>query len=400
MVLILVGLITAAIKMPCAAYQVKSGKSHGSHSHVGGNPLEPHFKPTFKNHPPGQSFIRGQSGWDVSVVVVPMQFGATGFDGVGYWGPQWQDLYAGGVDYEPLPMDRNFSYNSNPWGYGAANHLIPGWGYAPPPGYQALSPALINPPIVGLVGPEVDGSVVAPQPSAYPTILTRARARSAQKRAEDAFRRGDYQLANSLARQVVTLDSDNGAARLFSAHTSFAIGDYEAAAEDLRTALYLLPNEQWDFVVKNFRHFYGRNDYVIQMQQLDQFISDRPVHIAARMVRGHQWVCLGHLDSADQDISIALAKRANDEALRRLLEWINLRAAASQGLSAQQPTIQLGPIEPMQIEFDSPVEPPPTVPNSAQPELPSVESPSVGTLPAPGETELESLDDFDLPNRK
>jgi hypothetical protein len=197
----------------------------------------------------------------------------------------------------------------------------------------------------------------ANDPFAYPTIHTKARARSAQHRAETAFRKGNYETASSLARQVVTLDSANGIAWLFAAQTCFAIGDYDQAASDLRTAIDLLPPQHWDFIVQNYQHFYGQNDFVRQMEQLNTFLIKRPLHVSARIVRGHQWAGLRHMDSAYNDLSIALSRRANDETILKLLErqlpvgliapqsdfieqpapWLNLPSEISSGNSRTEP---------------------------------------------------------------
>lgn len=156
----------------------------------------------------------------------------------------------------------------------------------------------------------------------YPNIPTKAAAFSAQQRAEAEFREGNYEEAKRLARQVVILDPENGMARLFSAQTLFAVNDYPAAVQEIKTAIDLLPPQDWDAVVRDFRLFYGKNDYVDQMDRLNQFLMDFPTHREGHLLRGYQFASLGYVDAAINDLQYAIAVRADERLASDLLRWV------------------------------------------------------------------------------
>lgn len=224
----------------------------------------------------------------------------------------------------------------------------------------------------------------------FPIIITKAIARIPQRRAEAAFRAGDYHLAASLARQVVTLESDNGLAYLFSAQACFAIGDYDSALSNLRAASKILPVEQWGYIAKNFRLFYGQNDYVRHMNRLEQFLNERPVYVPARIVRAHQWASLGYLDEAQIDLRVATAYRPKDEFANRLLESLEatgLGVSQSSQLNPPFPSSSNLPPQPKILSTPKKLQNPSSVIESEP-------------LPSPEENDqLELLDEFQLPDR-
>lgn len=191
---------------------------------------------------------------------------------------------------------------------------------------RALSPVTTG-AITGAVAPGTVQYKPTVQPAfnaaslPFPIIATKAVAFSAQQRAEFYFREGNYSEAAKLARQVTVLDSDNGPARLFAAQTFFAIGDYERATAEIKTAIEMLPVQNWDYVVREFRAFYGQNDYVEQMERLNQFLLEFPNHRSARLLRGYHYAGLGHWQAADDDLSYAIAVGADEHLGNELVRW-------------------------------------------------------------------------------
>jgi hypothetical protein len=299
-----------------------------------------------------------------------------------------------GADFGPIPPGYPPGYGYG-YGFGQPSLAFPGDELA----YSRLTdrdygnPGSSDTPNQSLTIP-VDTPYTLSSDAArhyYPIINTKASARNAQRRAEEAFRAGNYHLAASLARQVVTLDADNGLALLFSSQASFAIGRYDAAAEDLKAAVELLPPDQWNYIGKNFRQFYGQNDYVRQMNRLERFLNDRPVYAPARLIRGHQWASLGYHEIAREDFAMVLAYRHNEATAKRLLEQLELQEFGG-GSSDQSdmPVPNTRQLSPVQLKS-----------GNRQP-LPSPRSTlQTEDLPAPDDLDaFKQLDELELPNNR
>ena len=171
----------------------------------------------------------------------------------------------------------------------------------------------------------------------FPQVPTTAVARSLQQRAEQAFRTGDYANANEMVRQVLTLDSDNGRLLLFAAQASFAVGDYSRAASQIDQATTILPSDQWDFVVGNFRSYYGRNDYVSQTDRLNKHLADQPFDALAFAVRGYHYGALGYADYATKDLKQSISIDPNQGMAKRLLSAFGLNPVAIDPAEIQAP---------------------------------------------------------------
>lgn len=159
----------------------------------------------------------------------------------------------------------------------------------------------------------------------FPKINTNAAARSLQQRAEQTFRSGDYNEADRLATQAVRLDSENGRLLLFAAQTSFSIGNYTNAADYLEKATAILPSDQWGSVVQNFREFYGRNHYVSQTEQLNEFLNRYPEDYNALAVRGYHFGLLGYAGSATRDFDRAVRSNPTHALTKRLLPALGVK---------------------------------------------------------------------------
>ena len=254
----------------------------------------------------------------------------------------------GGSGYYQPALGSDYGYGlPNPYGttpgYGYYDGPPIGYGYDPgfsgypqfypnvDPGYSTSQPyngnyGPVDPALGTTYGDPTlnpalgSGSVPTNAPKlAFPVILTKAAALSSQQRAEAAFRDGRYDAAAKLARQSALLDQENGLVFLFASQTQFAIGNYDQAAADLLAATELLPSDQWSKVVKNFRAFYGQNDYVAQTDRLTQHLATRTDDFKARTIRGFHYGSLGYLSSAKNDFLIALSVNPNDPLTNRLL---------------------------------------------------------------------------------
>ena len=263
--------------------------------------------------------------------------------GSGYYQPTLRNDYGYGL---PNP------YGTTP-GYGYYDGPPIGYGYDPgfsgypqfypnvDPGYSTSQPYYGNYGTVdpALGAPYADPAMNPSLPSrsvpmtapklAFPVILTKAAALSSQQRAEAAFRDGRYDTAAKLARQSALLDQENGLVLLFASQTQFAIGNYDQAAADLLAATDLLPSDQWSKIVKNFRAFYGQNDYVAQTDRLTQHLATRPDDFKARTIRGFHYGSLGYLSSAKNDFLLALSVNPNDRLTHRLLPVLGESAKPS-----------------------------------------------------------------------
>ncbi len=253
--------------------------------------------------------------------------------GSGYYQPTLGTDYGYGLPNPYGAIPGNGYYNGPPNGYG----YDPGFNGYPQfypnvdPGYSTSQPynenyGPVDPALGAAYGdPNMNpalrsGSVPMNAPKlAFPVILTKAAALSSQQRAEAAFRDGRYEEAARLARQSALLDQENGLVFLFASQTQFAIGNYDQAAADLLAATELLPSDQWSKVVKNFRAFYGQNDYVTQTDRLTQHLVTRPDDFNARTIRGFHYGSLGYLSSAKNDFLLALSVNPNDRLTNRLL---------------------------------------------------------------------------------
>ncbi len=171
----------------------------------------------------------------------------------------------------------------------------------------------------------------------FPNVPTSAAARSLQQKAEQAFRSGDYSSADQLVQQVLRLDSNNGRLLLFASQASFAIGDYSRAANQIEQATSILPSDEWDFVVGNFRSYYGRNDYVSQTNRLNQHLTQQQTDSLAYSLRGYHYGALGYTEHASRDLERAISLDPNQILAKRLLSAFGLNPIAIDPTEIQAP---------------------------------------------------------------
>jgi tetratricopeptide (TPR) repeat protein len=153
-------------------------------------------------------------------------------------------------------------------------------------------------------------------------IPTNAAAAEYQRRAEDAFRQQQYNQALRFAGHGLVEDPRNGKLHLFVSQILFAIGDYHGAANSIHQGMSLLEQEDWGFVVENFRQIYKGRDYVTQMERLVDDTKEKPNAAYAHFVRGYHYVYLGHTTMARRELAKAVELEPRDEFAAKLLESI------------------------------------------------------------------------------
>ncbi|MEM9942766.1 MAG: tetratricopeptide repeat protein [Planctomycetota bacterium] len=134
-------------------------------------------------------------------------------------------------------------------------------------------------------------------------IPTMPNTRYLMQQAESAFFGGRYEEALRTGKSAKIVESDNGRIYLFLMQAAFAVGKYDEAAQYLTRSTSILPSDQWGYVVRNFRQFYGQNDFVNQTRALDRFLQLNPDSAAGFAVRGYQFANLGYLDAAISDLA-------------------------------------------------------------------------------------------------
>lgn len=249
--------------------------------------------------------------------------------------------YRGGVSsfYRPTNSIGSFGIGINQYssgfgrpygsyGYGSSYNYGSPYG----PYYGANYPPQYNQPSIGLSAAEQAARTTQPRTiindagggqqivnDFYPKVSTTASGRDIQRRSEMAFKTGDYRNAESLASQAMVIEPRNGQLMLFASQASFANGNFSQAASYLNKATQELPSDQWSFIVKNYKGFYGRNDYVTQTNRLTQHLASNPTDANAFALRGYHYGSLGYVDAATNDFQSALAADPNHDLSKRLL---------------------------------------------------------------------------------
>ncbi len=152
-----------------------------------------------------------------------------------------------------------------------------------------------------------------------PLIKSATAASNLQGHAEKAFREGRYYDAAYYSDHAVQEDPYNGLMRLFCSQSHFAIGKYSVAILMLEQATTMLPEDQWDYVVKHYDTFYGQNDYVTQTRVLANYLKRRADDNRARTLLGYHYGCLGYKTTASALFHQSLQTYRNDELAQRLL---------------------------------------------------------------------------------
>ena len=181
-------------------------------------------------------------------------------------------------------------------------------------------------------------TMVANPNNAATVISTNQLGEVYQRRAETAFRDGRYAEAARLANEALTVDKHNGLVMLFSAQANFAAGYFDQAVNEIESATNALTSDQWTFVVKNFEQFYGRDDFISQMDKLISRIEQNPRDVNSLILRGFEYAGLGYNEAATNDFHDALLIEPNNTLALRLLRGLTGTPAPIQLKAPVNPT--------------------------------------------------------------
>ncbi len=94
--------------------------------------------------------------------------------------------------------------------------------------------------------------------------------------------------------------ADDGQAELLSAQALFALGEYDAAVASLDRATQLLPEEEWDRYVADYREYFpSALRYAVHLRSLERFADQAPpAQTASRLLLAYHYGCLGYADQA------------------------------------------------------------------------------------------------------
>lgn len=136
-----------------------------------------------------------------------------------------------------------------------------------------------------------------------------------------AFRSGRYQESLDEIDEALSLRPEDGAAGLLRVQSGFALGDYEAAAADLRRVLPELPEKHWGRIVRDYRRIYpAGGTFRDQLRRLEGHLDERPDDVDARALLAYEYAYLGHPKPAVAQLEQALDAAPRDRLLRRMRE--------------------------------------------------------------------------------
>jgi tetratricopeptide (TPR) repeat protein len=207
----------------------------------------------------------------------------------------------------------HFDFHVSPWygGYGYSSYNLP--YYSSGSYYYGNRANSVAPAYVQQVQPSLPR-----QGTAKP--VTTSQGLVYQRRAEAAFRAGDFQRAAQLANHALVEMPRDGKLLLFTAQSFLAVGNYRGAAAAIHQAAALLDSDQWGYVVENYRRYYRGRAYIDQMDRLNEYIKKNPTADYAYFLRGYQHGFLGHQKSALRDLNKAVKLESRDQLAAKLIE--------------------------------------------------------------------------------
>ena len=168
------------------------------------------------------------------------------------------------------------------------------------------------------------GSYATTQPAApaAPAATTAAGdARVFAEKGENDFKAGRYQDAVYAWKHASVDDPQNGVLLMMLAQAFFATGQYDQAAGATQAAMQLLPEAQWNVVVKNFRELYGRPaDYTTQLRALEKEVKTNGDKPATRFLLAFHYGYLGYPSHAVKQLDKVLKLAPDDQMAKKLHE--------------------------------------------------------------------------------
>jgi len=178
------------------------------------------------------------------------------------------------------------------------------------PGLRPISP--LTPP--GLYA--VPRLFLGPEGSREPSIDWYGRGR------KDFFGRW-YDDAARDWRRAVEGEPKDGNLRAQLALALFQAGSYTDAADAVRRALPLLPEEKWRSVVANRDQFYrDLRDYTERLRDLEQATQKKPNDTSLHLLLGYHYAFLGRQRDALRELDRALELSPKDETIRKLRDAV------------------------------------------------------------------------------
>jgi tetratricopeptide (TPR) repeat protein len=220
--------------------------------------------------------------------------------------------------------------------WGDTEHFDPTFIPVPGPFASGPRPFVVGNPLPS-AAPFITNEIPAPVPDAAVAIgfiPANPRATPYAAEAEDAFRQRDYRRASKSVQHALLEDPLNGRLHLFAAQIAFAVGEYPTAAAATLRGLRLVEETDAFYVVENFRQIYRGDDFVRQMDSLNEFCRQHPEVSFALALRAYQFAGLGHLETAIEQARLAIEAEPEDP----LANWIlSLRTPGQPEIEAPVP---------------------------------------------------------------
>ncbi|MEX0678108.1 MAG: hypothetical protein WD063_13585 [Pirellulales bacterium] len=270
-----------------------------------------------------------------------------GWGGGWGWGSPWG--YYGGWPYCGYGGWGGYGYY--PYGYG-------NYGYPATTTYLYADNSYDNPPVIDRPPAGAEQAPAADQGLPAPTAEELDRASQYVSLGEQAFRAGRYQDALREWQHAMVDNPNNGAVLLLISQGLFALGQYDAAANSVQMAMQMLPENEWDGVVKNYSQIYlNVQDYTDQIRSAEKARDAKPDDGAIRFLLGYNFGYLNYPKQAVRELDKALDIEPKDAGAQKLRDMFAKQA----GLPARPPAAAPEPA-PKAQEGAAPNEPTPAVP--------------------------------------
>ncbi len=220
----------------------------------------------------------------------------------------------------------------------------------------ALGPTYVYSPTYSQATYSVDGQVVASTQAAQPPASSPPSPRPAQQEAtspqqqggvapslldefdalaEEAFKRGDYELAAKYWRHALLEDPQNGLLLLLMGQALFGAGKYREAAGAVQAGMALLNEKDWGVVVENWRELYpDAGEYTRQLRALEDAVRKNTRDPALRFLLGYHYGYLGYPADAARELGYLKELAPQDKIGLRLYELMQQKVTKKPGTSS------------------------------------------------------------------
>ena len=200
--------------------------------------------------------------------------------------------------------------------------------YGCPPPYTPFAPVYVPVPVPYYSDEnpyDVYNSVNLPADNGYyappsgTTDPAPVSSESFDRQGENAFQARDYMAANRAWQHAVVDDPSNGALAMKLALALFAVGKYKEAAGTTQQVLMLLPQEQWEQAISDYKKLYTNpKDYLDQLKSLAKAVADKPNDPALRFLLGFHYGYSGRVDDAVRELNKLVQLEPKDQLSRKL----------------------------------------------------------------------------------